>query len=467
MHLIWQGKRSDKKGDERDYEVFAKESERPLLYTKKQRKEHTMKSKELITAIESGKYTKIFTELYGEANIKKQEERYKGAVLEFEKLFGADREASLFSVAGRSEISGNHTDHNCGKVLAASIDLDIIAVASPRDDMKINIKSEGFPIDEVDITNPTVDESLYYTSKSIISGMCSGFLKHGHKVGGYDAYTTSNVFKGSGLSSSAAFEDMVGLILNGFYNGGSVDNAQIARIAQYSENVFFGKPSGLMDQTACAVGGFVAIDFKNPAAPIIEKLPFDLSAAGYNLCIVNTGGNHADLNEDYASVPAEMKKIASYFGKQVLREVSMEEILKNIKVLRNFAGDRAIMRAIHFKNENERVTSQTAALEKGDLDAFFEGVMASGNSSFKYLQNVYTVKNVHEQGLSLALCLADNVLSGKRAAWRVHGGGFAGTIQAFVANEDVSAFREALDGAFGEGATTVLKVRPYGAIRIE
>ncbi|MBQ8551954.1 MAG: galactokinase [Clostridia bacterium] len=426
-----------------------------------------MNAKQLISAIESGKYTGIFTELYGEENLKAQEARYINTVNEFAKLFGEKREISLFSVAGRSEISGNHTDHNYGKVLAASIDLDIIAAASPRDDMRINIKSEGFPIDEVDITDPTVDESLYYTSKSIISGMCSGFLKYGHKVGGYDAYTTSNVFKGSGLSSSAAFEDMVGLILNGFYNGGAVENAEIAKIAQYSENVFFGKPSGLMDQTACAVGGFVAIDFKNPKEPIIEKLPFDLTAAGYSLCIVNTGGNHADLNEDYASVPADMKKIASYFGKPVLREVGLDEILKNIKELRAFAGDRAVMRAIHYKNENERVTSQTAALKKGDIDGFFAGVMASGNSSFKYLQNVYTVKNVGEQGLSLALCLAELALAGKKAAYRVHGGGFAGTIQAFVANNDVVDFKAALDSAFGEGATTVLKVRPYGAIRIE
>ena len=426
-----------------------------------------MNAKQLIAAIESGKYTEIFTELYGTENIKAQEARYINTVNEFAKLFGDDREISLFSVAGRSEISGNHTDHNYGKVLAASINLDIIAAASPRDDLRINIKSEGFPIDEVDITDPTVDEALYYTSKSIISGMCSGFLKYGHKVGGYDAYTTSNVFKGSGLSSSAAFEDMVGLILNGFYNDGTVENSEIAKIAQYSENVFFGKPSGLMDQTACAVGGFVAIDFKNPKEPIIEKLPFDLTAAGYSLCIVNTGGNHADLNEDYASVPADMKKIASYFGKTVLREVELCEILKNIKELRAFAGDRAVMRAIHYKNENERVTSQTAALKNGDIDGFFAGVMASGNSSFKYLQNVYTIKNVEEQGLSLALCLAELALAGKKAAYRVHGGGFAGTIQAFVANEDVPEFKEALDSAFGTGATTVLKVRPYGAIRIE
>ena len=426
-----------------------------------------MNAREIIAAIENGKYNEIFTTLYGAENVNAQKIRYISTVNEFANLFGADREISLFSVAGRSEISGNHTDHNHGKVLAASINLDIIAAASPRDDLHINRKSEGFPIDEVDITDPAVDESLFYTSKSIISGMCSGFLKYGHKVGGYDAYTTSNVFKGSGLSSSAAFEDMVGLILNGFYNDGKVENAEIAKIAQYSENVFFGKPSGLMDQTACAVGGFVAIDFKNPKEPVIEKLPFDLTAAGYSLCIVNTGGNHADLNEDYASVPAEMKKVASYFGKSVLREVTLDEILANIPKLREVAGDRAIMRAIHFENENERVTAQTEALKKGDIDGFFKGVIESGNSSFKYLQNVYTVKNVAEQGLSLALCLAEIALKGKKAAYRVHGGGFAGTIQAFVRTEDVPAFRKALDAAFGEGATTELKVRPYGAIRIQ
>ncbi len=426
-----------------------------------------MNAKQTIAAIQGGKYTGIFTELYGAENIRAQEARYINVVEEFTKLFGDDRELSLFSVAGRSEISGNHTDHNYGRVLAASINLDIIACASPRDDMKINIKSEGFPIDEVDISVPAADEELFFTSKSIISGMCDGFAKRGYKVGGYDAYTTSNVFKGSGLSSSAAFEDMVGLILSGFYNDGRVENAEIAKLAQYAENVFFGKPCGLMDQTACAVGGFVAIDFKDPKEPVIEKLPFDLSAAGYSLCIVNTGGNHANLNPDYASVPAEMKSVAAFFGKKVLREVSLDEILGNLPALREKVGDRAVMRAIHFENENARVAVQADALRKNDLDGFFEGVMASGNSSFKYLQNVYTVQNVAEQGLSLALCLAEIALKGKKAAFRVHGGGFAGTIQAFVANEDIPAFRELLDSAFGKGATAVLKVRPYGAIRIQ
>ena len=416
--------------------------------------------------IAAGGFKEIFTVLYGEENLDKANARYIKAVDEFVKEFGEDRDLDLFSVAGRSEISGNHTDHNYGKVIAASIDLDIIAVASKRDDKMINIKSEGFPIDRVDVTDPTPCEKEFFKSSSIISGMARGFLNNGYAVGGYDAYTTSNVFKGSGLSSSAAFEDMVGNILNYFYNDGKVENPEIAKIAQFAETVFFGKPCGLMDQTACAVGGFVAIDFKDPKNPIIEKLDFDLTGAGYSLCIVNTGGNHADLNDDYASVPAEMKGVASYFGKEVLREVCEKEIIAAIPALREKFGDRAVMRALHFKEENKRVTYQTEALRKNDIATFFKGVHESGNSSFKYLQNVYTTKNVSEQGLSLALCLAEKVLKDKDAAWRVHGGGFAGTIQAFIKNEDIPEFRSVLDGAFGEGATTVLKVRPFGAIKI-
>ncbi len=425
-----------------------------------------MKALELKTKISENGFKDIFTVLYGEENLAAANARYIKAVDEFCKVFGADRDLELFSVAGRSEISGNHTDHNFGRVIAASIDLDIIAVASKRDDMMINIKSEGFPIDEIDVSDPTPDEKNFYSSGSIISGMVRGFLNNGYAVGGYDAYTTSNVFKGSGLSSSAAFEDMVGNILNHFYNDGKVENPEIAKIAQYAENVFFGKPCGLMDQTACAVGGFVAIDFKDPKNPVIEKLDFDLTGAGYSLCIVNTGGNHADLNDDYASVPAEMKGVAAHFGKPVLREVEEADIIAAIPELREKCGDRAIMRALHFAEENKRVAAQTEALKRGDLAGFFEGVHASGNSSFKYLQNVYTTKNVTEQGLSLALCLAERVLTGRNAAWRVHGGGFAGTIQAFIKNEDIADFRRVLDGAFGEGATTVLKVRPFGAIKV-
>ena len=426
-----------------------------------------MKTTELRAALQSGAFDERFSYIYGAAAVKAQKERYARALSAFEELFGADREAAFFSVAGRSELSGNHTDHNHGSVIAASIDLDIIAVASPRDDSVIRVKSEGFPEDVVDLASFTAPKKeSFERSDSLIAGMAAGFGKEGYAVGGFDAYTTSNVLKGSGISSSAAFEDMVGNILNHLYNGGKVSNVEIAKLAQYAENVFFGKPCGLMDQVACAVGGIVAIDFADPKKPVIEQVDFDITAAGYNLCIVNTGGNHADLTGDYASVPAEMKSVAAYFGKPVLRETDEKEVLSKLADLREKLGDRAVLRALHFYAENRRVAAQKAALKAGDLKAFFDLVIASGRSSFCYLQNVYTTKNPSEQGLSLALCLAERVLSGKPAAWRVHGGGFAGTIQAFVPNEAVEEFRATMDAVFGSGACMVLRIRPVGAVKI-
>ena len=426
-----------------------------------------MNTIEMKKYIAEGGIDKTLTHIYGEAAVDMQKTRYSAAIDEFAAIYGADREITLYSVAGRSELSGNHTDHNYGCVVAASIDLDIIAVASKRDDNVIAIKSEGFPQDVVDFSKYNAPiESKFGSSESIIAGLVQGFLKDGYAVGGFDAYTTSNVLKGSGLSSSAAFEDRVGNILSHMYNDGKVDNVEIAKLAQYSENVFFGKPCGLMDQVACAVGGIVAIDFKDPKAPVINKVDFDISAAGYNLCIVNTGGNHADLTDDYASVPAEMKSVAAYFGKNVLREVDEQEFYANIAALRESVGDRAILRALHFFGENKRVAAQKAALESGDLDAYFAEVISSGKSSFCYLQNVYTTKNLKEQGLSLALCLAEGYLANKRAAYRVHGGGFAGTIQAYVPMADVDGFRALMDGVFGEGKCIVLRIRPEGAVRI-
>ena len=426
-----------------------------------------MTTSELKAALLGGQFDARLTYIYGEAALASQKARYASAVEEFEKLYGTDRDAALYSVAGRSELSGNHTDHNFGCVVAASIDLDIIAVAAPNSENVVRVKSEGFPEDVVDLnTFKTPNPDRFGRSDALIAGMAAGFLKDGYKVGGFDAYTTSNVLKGSGISSSAAFEDMIGNILNHIYNDGKVDNVEIAKLAQYSENQFFGKPCGLMDQMACGVGGIIAIDFADPSAPIIEKVDFDITAAGYNLCIVNTGGNHADLTDDYASVPAEMKAVASAFGKKVLREVNEDELIAKIPALRETLGDRAIMRALHFFAENRRVALQKKALSEGDLDQFFANVIASGRSSFCYLQNVYTSKNLTEQGLSLALCLAERVLGGKKAAWRVHGGGFAGTIQAFVPSEDVETFRATMDAAFGEGRCMVLRIRPVGAVKI-
>ena len=426
-----------------------------------------MKTAELKAALLGGKFDERLTFIYGESALEMQKARYAAAVDAFESMYGTDRDAALYSVAGRSELSGNHTDHNHGCVVAASIDLDIIAVAAPSTTDLICVKSEGFPEDIVNIdefTSPRACPKGH--SDELIAGMVAGFRKEGYRVGGFDAYTTSNVLKGSGISSSAAFEDMIGNILNHLYNDGKVDNVEIAKLAQYAENQFFGKPCGLMDQVACAVGGIVAIDFNDPSSPIIEKIDCDLTAAGYNLCITNTGGNHADLTDDYASVPAEMNSIAAYFGKSFLRDVCEADVIASIPVLREKFGDRAVMRALHFFSENRRVADQKVALKNGDLERFFEGVLASGRSSFCYLQNVYTTKNITEQGVSLALCLSERLLSGKRAAWRVHGGGFAGTIQAFVPTAEVEAYRTAMNAALGKDRCMVLRIRPVGAVKI-
>lgn len=336
-----------------------------------------MQTKELIALIENGGLDSRFAALYRESAVAAQRERYTDAVREFSSLFGADREVRLFSVPGRSEISGNHTDHNRGCVIAAAVDLDIIAVASANGDGKVTVKSKGFPADTVDCHPGEPDEKLFYTSGSLLSGVCAGFEKRGYRVGGYDAYTTSNVLKGSGISSSAAFEVMIGTVMNHLYNDAVITAPVIAEIAQYAENVYFGKPSGLMDQTACAVGGFSFIDFADPKAAKIEKLGFDLSRAGYSLCITNTGGNHADLNDDYASVPAEMKAVAEEFGRGVLRGLTVKELLARAGELREKVGDRAILRAFHFIRENERVMGQAEALKRGDIGSFLRGVRAS------------------------------------------------------------------------------------------
>ncbi len=425
-----------------------------------------MKNIEALNILKAGGLDTNICELYGEANVSAQRERYIRAVEKFTSLYG-EREISIFSVPGRSELSGNHTDHNFGCVIAASVDLDILAIASPTNDGRITFNSEDFGEDIVDIgTYTSPDTALFGTSSSLVAGMCAGIKDAGYTVGGFVAYATSNVLKGSGLSSSAAFENTVGTILSHLYNGGEIDNVRIAKISQYAENAFFGKPCGLMDQVACAVGGIVAIDFCDNKNPVITPIDFDLTGAGYRLCIVNTGGNHADLTDDYASVPSEMKGVASALGCRVLRELCEEDVIANIPMLRERMGDRAIMRAIHFFEENKRVQKQKTALEGSDLASFLDNVRASGRSSFCYLQNVYTTKNLTEQGLSLALCLCETLLDGESCAWRVHGGGFAGTIQAYIPACDIDKFKTAMDNCFGEGACVILSVRRAGALKI-
>ncbi len=421
----------------------------------------------LLQSLANGALDARLIALYGARELDAQRARYAQAVRAFAAQYGGEREVRLLTVSGRSELAGNHTDHNCGRVIAGAIHLDIIAVASPRSDATVRVLSQGFDEDTVDLAAYNEPRSDRFSrSDAIIAGMCAGLRAHGYKVGGFDAYTTSNVLKGSGLSSSAAFEVMIGNIQNHLYNGGAVDNVEIAKIAQYAENVFFGKPCGLMDQVACAVGGIVAIDFAQNNDPVIEKISFDPGAEGYCLCIVNTGGNHADLTPDYAAVPGEMKAVAAAMGKRVLRELDERELLAAIPALRARVGDRAILRALHFFAENNRVAAQKRALTQGDIAAFFELVKDSGRSSFCYLQNVYSTLNVAEQGLSLALCLAERYLAGRSGAFRVHGGGFAGTVQAWVKVTEADGFCALMDSVFGKGAAIVIQIRPEGAAAV-
>ena len=393
--------------------------------------------------------------------------RYISALDSFVEKYGERENVMLLSVPGRSEILGNHTDHNNGKVLAGAIDRDIIAVAAKNDSGAVRLLSEGYDEDVVDISDSSSPEKFEnFTSRSLIAGMVHGIGSAGYEVGGFDAYTTSDVLKGSGISSSAAYEVMIGNIINHLYCGGAISNVEIAKIAQYSENVYFGKPSGLMDQMACAVGGFVYIDFKDPKEPIVAPLEFSLSDAGYELCIVNTGGNHADLNEDYASVPGEMKAVAAILGKPTLCGTAVSEILANAKQIRGAAGDRAFLRAMHFAKENERVERGFAALKNKNIEGFFKTVKESGASSFQYLQNVYTNKNVREQGISVALAVTDGALGDAIPAFRVHGGGFAGTIQAYVKRERADEYEALMNSVFGDGSVMRLSVRPYGAVKV-
>lgn len=398
--------------------------------------------------------------LYG-ADLPAKKQRLLSLIEAFGQKYGDDREVMVFSVPGRSELAGNHTDHNHGCVIAGSIDLDMIAVAAPREDGVMHVESEGFEELLVTPDRTVAPEATYFgTSHALVAGMAHGFVESGYRVGGFDALATSDVLRGSGLSSSAAYEVMIGTMLNHLYNGGVVDAITVAKLSQKAENVFFGKPCGLMDQCACAVGGIIAIDFEDPTAPVVEAVPFDLTAAGYALCIVDTGGNHADLTPDYAAVPAEMKAVASALGQSVLRETDEAAVMEHIAALRESCGDRAVLRALHFFAENKRVADMLDALKADRLHDYFEGVLSSGRSSFCYLQNVYTPVNVREQGLSLALRLCEDL---PVAAHRVHGGGFAGTIQAYVATDKVEEFRGTMEAVFGKGSCHVLHVRTVGA----
>ena len=423
-----------------------------------------MTVKELLELIKGGALDK-YDALYKDTA--KAAERFALAVASFAKLYGEDRDVSVLSVPGRSEISGNHTDHTRGTVLCGAIDRDVIAIAAKNDDGVIRIYSEGYPEDKIEINNVQDPEQYKkYSSAALIAGTVRAFSDREYSVGGFDAYITSDVLRGSGISSSAAYEVMIGAILSSLYNEGEIDAVELAKIAKYAENEYFGKPCGLMDQTACAVGGFVYIDFRDADAPSVVPIDFSLSSYGWSICIVNTGGSHADLNEDYASVPGEMCQVAKLLGRDVLRDLTEEDILKNLRNIRRVAGDRAVLRTLHFLRENDRVDAIKSALLSSDIQGFLAGIRESGRSSFEYLQNVYSNADVREQGLPLALALTEGYLKGKEFAARVHGGGFAGTIQVFIKNEDVPGYIDYMDSVFGEGASEAFRIRPKGATKL-
>ncbi len=410
---------------------------------------------------------KLFRSLYGEdlLELKMQADNYTNLITRFKSTFGKD-DAELFSSPGRTEIGGNHTDHNMGRVLAGSVSLDNIAVASRNNSDIIRVESSGYPSFEVDVTDTAPKEDERFQSASLVRGIVAGLKKAGYSCGGFDVSIEGRVPKGSGLSSSASFEVLIGAIINALFNGSKLDPVQNAIIGQYAENNYFGKPCGLMDQTACAVGGLIAIDFKDPGSPLVKKIDFDFTSTGYSLVITDTGDDHADLHNDYASLPAEMKSVAEALGAKVLREVTLKDIIRALPELRAKTGDRAILRAYHYQGDNLRVEDQVKALEKGDFESFLRMVTESGYSSFMYNQNIYSPRMIERQSVALSLALSEMILKVK-GAWRVHGGGFAGTIQAFVPGELLDEYLYNMQQVFGKDSCHNLFIRKEGAMKLQ
>ena len=380
----------------------------------------------------------------------------------FAACFGGAPER-YFSAPGRTEIGGNHTDHQRGRVLAAAVNLDTVAAVRVNGSDLIRIQSKGYPMCQVDIRELTPVEGEINSTPALIRGVAARFAQLGCRVAGFDAYVESTVLPGSGLSSSAAYEVLIGTIINHLFFEGKVSQPEIAMIGQYAENVFFGKPCGLMDQMASAVGNLVNIDFFDKDNPAIHPVSFDFASCGHALCIIDSGADHADLTDEYAAVPGEIKAVAAYFGKEVLTQIAESDFYAAIPALRKTCGDRAVMRCIHFYQENARVPKQVAALEQGDFDAFLQLIKESGRSSWMYLQNVIPAGYKAHQDVAVSLALCEHYLQGK-GAFRVHGGGFAGTVQAFVPFELLDSFRAGIDAALGEGACHVLSIRPQGGV---
>lgn len=410
---------------------------------------------------------KLLEELYGKSGVDDNLKRYEAVLKGFLKEFG-EKDVKLFSSPGRTEISGNHTDHNNGKVLGGSINLDCVAVAAKNDSDFVNIISESFSqkfrVNIKDI-EPGTDK---IGTIELLKGILAGFEQRGASIGGFDAYITSNVISSAGVSSSAAFETLICQIINTLFNEGKLSKTDYAYIGKYAENNYWDKASGLLDQMCCAYGGLISIDFANPDSPKVEEMDFDFAGAKHDLIIVQTGRGHADLSADYSSIPAEMKKVAEFFGKSTLSEVNEDEFYNNLSKIRDFAGDRAVLRSIHFFDENKRVDNEIKALKSNDFDSFLKNITDSGNSSWKYLQNVYTNAAPNEQGITVALALSERFLKEKNVgATRVHGGGFAGVIMAMVPENYSDEYVLYMDKFLGKGSSYKMKIRPYGSICLD
>ncbi|MDD3253555.1 MAG: galactokinase family protein [Lachnospiraceae bacterium] len=423
-----------------------------------------MKSAETLQVLGSEKMKHLMEVLYGADKVEENIARYSDMVQKFRDTFG-DQEIMMFSSPGRTEISGNHTDHNHGKVLAGSINLDCVGIAAVNQSSLVNIVSETFHQKfTIDLNSLEPSEKKSGTI-DLVKGLLKGFQDSGYEIGGFDAYITSNVISSAGVSSSASFEMLLCSMLNKFFNEGRMDTVAYAHIGKYSENVYWDKASGLLDQMACAVGGLITIDFLEPTAPVVEQIDFDFASQKHSLIIVQTGRGHADLSEDYSSIPFEMKKVAQFFGKEVCAELDEEQVLAQLKEVRAYAGDRSVMRALHFFEENKRVEAEVAALKDGRFQDFLYNITASGNSSWKWLQNCYTNSDFQEQGISIALALTELFIAEKqKGACRVHGGGFAGVIMAMLPDEIVEEYIAYIEKALGEGSAYRMSIRPYGAI---
>jgi galactokinase len=437
----------------------------------------TMTINTLLEQFNSPNAAEIFENLYGADQIDSARKRYTSLTEGLMKGFPESHDdVRVFTAAGRTELCGNHTDHNYGKVLAASIQMDVVAIVVPRNDKKVIFRSTGYPDVVVDLNDLSINENEKGTTEALVRGIAAELQARGTTIGGFTANAASTVLGGSGLSSSAAVEVLFGKIFDCLYGGGKRSALELAQIGQKAENIYFGKPCGLMDQTACASGGAVAIDFGEPANPKVKQINFDLAAEGFSLCVVDTKGSHADLTPDYAAVPAEMKVVAAHFGKKVLRELNLETLIPAVQELRGKVGDRAILRAIHFFNENDRVDAMLTALEKLNsatsaqektsiINDYFDIVNASGASSWEILQNVYSPKRANEQGIPLALAITRHFLQ-ETGACRVHGGGFAGTIQAYIPASRMTEYKTLMETVFGKDSVTVLRIRPIGAAEL-